>query len=184
MGNFMTNKKVFFYSTFLILALDFVVLLLLPIYQVLFLKETYYLPLICLNIILTFFFIKNTDKGFYKIIIILIMLLCFYYLVKSLLIQCYYPFYYKEITSPQKSKSVIIEYRFDLFNQGISHYRVYQKEYAFLIRELTKKEINITGLYFLDLTQKDLFDFETPTWINEKTVIFDTLEGQRKFKLK
>ncbi|MCJ8015290.1 hypothetical protein MUG84_26850 [Paenibacillus sp. KQZ6P-2] len=184
MGNFMTNKKVFFYSTFLILALDFIVLFLLPTYQVLFLKETNYLPLICLNIILAIFFIKNTKNGFYIVLIILIMLLFIYYLIKSLFIQCYYPFNYKEITSPQKSKSVIIEYRSDLFNQGISHYRVYQKEYAFLIRELTKKEIIITEPYFEDLPKKDLFDFETPTWINEKTVIFDTLEGQRKFKLK
>ncbi|MFU1793471.1 hypothetical protein ACM1RC_06375 [Paenibacillus azoreducens] len=183
MGNFLANKKVFFYSTLIVLLLDFIVFFLHGTYDFLFLKETNYLPLTFLNIILTFFFIKNTDKGSYIFIIILIMLLLFYYLIKGLFTMCYHPFYYKEITSPQKSKSVIIEYRFDLFSQRISNYRVYQKKYAFLIKELTKKEIIITREYYLNLTQKELFDFETPIWINEKTVIFNTLEGQHKFKL-
>jgi len=115
--------------------------------------------------------------------VIIIIVFCFYLLLRSLGTQLFHPYSYEEISSPQKSESIIIEYRYNLFDRSISYYRIYQKKLEIFMKELTKKEIIITDQHHVSWSQKEVFNFESPEWINEKRVIFDTLEGRYKFNL-
>lgn len=122
---------------------------------------------IVLNIIV-FIWLAKKIKGKELAFVIIIILFLLYLLLKSLGTQFFHSYSYEEVSSPQKSSSIIIEYRNNLIDASISNYKVYQKKFGILMKELTTRDIIITVPHFLTLSQKEIFDFETPQWINEK----------------
>lgn len=179
----MTKKRALLYIFLIVMVLDLLLLCLLAKnYDVIFLKKSNYLAPIILNIVV-FFLVVKKSRGVNLVLVILSIILCFWLLIINLWTEFFHSYSYEEITSPQKSNVVIIEHRNSLIDQNISNYKIYQKKYGILMKELTKKDIIITVPYIFSLSQKEIFDFEEPIWINEKKVIFNTLEDRYKFNL-
>lgn len=177
------GRKVLLFFIIAVLAMDIILFSLTGNYDVIFFDKSNNLIPIILNIsMLILLAIKS--KGSILGVIIIAILICFFLLIRSLGTQLFHNYRYVQIYSPQKSQSVIIKYRSDIWNGRLSSYRVYQMKSGFFMKELTKKEITIEDQRYTSLSPNGVFGFETPEWISENTVIFYTYEGPYKFRLK
>jgi len=176
-------QKILLYVQITIFTLDAAVLyLLLGGDHIIWLRETYYLPLIGANIILFFLLLqkKNSTKRRRLILFIIISFILF--------IQCsatalFHPYEFVYQYSPSHKNSIIIEKRKDLWEARISHYRVFQQKHGFLMKRLSDHVITITVPEDSNYSDKEIFDYRSPQWLDEHRFRINGLNGPYLFRL-
>lgn len=145
-------------------------------------KSNFIIPIV-VHIIL-FFGLVYKSKGRKRVLFVILIIFSFLLLIKNSFAPVFNPYSYEQLDAPGNYGEVIVEYRSNLLDQGITQYHVYQtKFWGLFLTELTTKEVYIEEPHDLYLSQKDIFNYSAPEWTRD-TVSFDTYNGKLTLNLK
>lgn len=153
-------------------------------YDVIFFKGTkYFIPLL-INVSFLFYIAIRFDRWWLYIAPSILSFLLGIYFIWVFILNSIVSWQYNDFHSPLKQETLTIRHRSATLGETTYIYEFYKKSFmGLLIKKIDGMDLEIMVRDFHRKDDLEVLNVQSPTWVNETTVIFHTLNGDKRIDL-
>ncbi|ULO04782.1 hypothetical protein H1230_16635 [Paenibacillus sp. 19GGS1-52] len=175
------SKYYLFITTFFLIIFDLVLSFVYSNnYDVNLFKGTgYFIPLL-INVGFLFYIAMRFQKWYLYIVPSILSFLLGIYFVWILITNSLVSWQYDDVHSPIETETLTIKHRSAMLGETTFFYEFYKKSFRGLfIKKLDKSDLEIILRDTQGKDDLEVLNIQSPTWVNETTIIFHTIEGDK-----